>query len=76
MKLTDQSLMPFGEHTGTPMEKVPASYLLWAWNEFLWRPIPSETKRGSVRAYIVENIAALEKECPSTIISHDPRREP
>ncbi len=33
MKLTDQDLMPFGRHEGESMDKVPADYLLWLWDE-------------------------------------------
>jgi hypothetical protein len=29
MKYTDKTKMPFGKYKGTPLVKVPASYLLW-----------------------------------------------
>lgn len=66
MKLTDDSKMPFGKHAGTRMQDVPASYLLWLWNEGI-RP-------GDVREYIERNLSALEKEDPNTIILNDPRK--
>lgn len=28
-KFTDETLMPFGEHKGTPLAKVPDHWLLW-----------------------------------------------
>lgn len=34
MKLTDESLMPFGKHKGEKMANVPASYLLWLYDEY------------------------------------------
>lgn len=46
--------MPFGKHKGKDMEKVPASYLLWLYNDGL--------KPGSVRDYIEENKTGLEKQ--------------
>lgn len=52
--LTDASLMPYGKHKGTPMEQVPASYLLWLYD--------NNRTTDQVRAYIVDNRAVLEKE--------------
>lgn len=31
--LQDTDLMPFGKYRGTPMQDVPASYLVWLKNE-------------------------------------------
>lgn len=66
MKLTDQSPMPFGKHKGQPMEKVPADYLLWLWDNGGWQ-VP-----GPVNDYVRENFAALETECPDRIVDHRP----
>lgn len=59
-KLTDSDLMPFGKYKGSKMEDVPASYLLWLWNDDVSHP--------GVRAYIEDAMSALEKECPDTIV--------
>lgn len=58
--MTDQDLMPFGQHKDEPMEKVPASYLLWLREE--------KCSHKGVMSYIEENLAALAKECPDRII--------
>lgn len=60
MAFTDKSLIPFGKHKGKCMEDVPASYLLWLWNE--------NVSNLDVRAYIQESMSALTLECPDTII--------
>lgn len=59
--LTDTDLMPFGKHKGAKMEKVPASYLLWLWNQ-------GNISHPGVRGYIENSLSALEKECPDTIV--------
>jgi uncharacterized protein (DUF3820 family) len=51
--------MPFGQYTGEPMEKVPASYLLWLRED--------GCHHKQVAAYIESNLAALMKECPDYI---------
>lgn len=33
MALTDNDLMPWGKHKGEAMANVPASYLVWCWEE-------------------------------------------
>ncbi len=74
MTLTEQSPMPFGVHRDKPMEKVPASYLLWLWeDEKLWESPEHHTdNQSAVYRYIVENFHALETECPDKIITHRP----
>jgi len=55
MILKDDSPMPWGkEHKGKAMVDVPASYLLWMW----------ENKKGGpfVRKYIKDNLEVLKKE--------------
>jgi hypothetical protein len=49
--LTDQSLMPFGLHKGTKLANVPASYLLWVYDNLTLRP--------DLKKYIDENRDAL-----------------
>jgi len=53
-KLTDESLMPYGIHNDKAMANVPASYLLWLWDQ----------GKGSreVTNYIFENLTVLKKE--------------
>lgn len=60
MAFNDQSLMPFGKHQGKKMEDVPASYLLWLWNDDVQHP--------DVRAYIEDNMSVLKFENPDTIV--------
>jgi uncharacterized protein (DUF3820 family) len=57
--LNDQSPMPFGTHKGKKMEDVPASYLLWLWNQ--------GCQNQDVAAYIAESMSALKLEYPDTI---------
>lgn len=53
-KLTDASLMPFGKYKGQELINVPASYLLWAYDQ--------EWCRGPIKEYIKDNLDALKKE--------------
>ena len=62
--MTDTDLMPFGKYKGTPMEDVPASYLLWLWNENVQHP--------GVRKYIIDSFSALEKDAPDVIVKVRP----
>jgi hypothetical protein len=74
--LTDDDPMPFGKYASPPtkMRDVPASYLLWLWDNGLWRDESNAggINRGGVRQYIIERFHALETECPDTIIEHRP----
>jgi uncharacterized protein (DUF3820 family) len=56
--MDDQTPMPFGKYKGRKMEDVPASYLLW---------LRDDGVVGEVRAYIEENMTALQRECPDYI---------
>lgn len=64
--LTDDSLMPFGKHRGTKMERVPANYLLWLVEEMRRHRLPTNPKheadQNDVAAYVNANRDALEKE--------------
>lgn len=54
IKFTDSTLMPFGRHQGKKLANVPASYLLWAYNNLqLLAPL---------KEYIEDNMKALETE--------------
>lgn len=54
MKLNDESTMPYGVHKGEKMINVPASYLIWLFD--------NDKCSGDVREYIMENIDVLRKE--------------
>jgi len=56
-KLSDTDKMPFGKHTGAPMQDVPASYLHW-----LWSNGKKEDKLCPVADYIRCNMHALQSE--------------
>ena len=70
--MTDDDLMTFGKYNGERIGSVPASYLLWLWDNGLWRDKTLSQKNDPVREYIVENFHALETECPDRIIEHRP----
>ena len=55
-KFTDESIMPFGKHKGEKMANIPASYLLWLYEDsgFL--------ADGLLKDYIKENLEDLKKE--------------
>lgn len=55
--LRDKDPMPFGQHAGRPMQKVPASYLDWLDGQS-WL----STKYPEVKAYIDHNRAVIDKE--------------
>ncbi len=53
MKYYDTTPMPFGKYKGKQLQDVPASYLLWLWDEKL----PLYDK--ALEAYILENLDVL-----------------
>lgn len=62
MKLTDESLMPFGKHKGEKMANVPASYLLWLYDEYTMPNPRIGFIHREVLAYIEENLDVLREE--------------
>jgi hypothetical protein len=73
MKLTDQSPMPFGTHKDKPMEKVPADYLLWLYDDMSQQGFHDNTPaRAALWEYMEENHTALCKEA----IDYDPKYKP
>jgi len=58
----DDSGMPFGKHRGELLQDVPASYLLWLWEQ---KPL-SDTR---LENYIHNSMNALKQECPDRIVS-------
>lgn len=76
-ELTDDSGMPFGKYGPKKgdhrrMRDVPASYLLWLWDDGIWQ------ESGPVHDYIEKNFSALETDAPDYIASHrpQPRKRP
>ena len=59
MKLTDGSLMPFGKHKGEKMANVPASYLLWLYDEYTMPNPRFGFIHREVLAYIEENLDVI-----------------
>lgn len=59
--LEDSSPMPFGKYKGKSMEDVPASYLLWLFDEMNDKQTLSPDSQ-LVKAYIEDNIDVLNKE--------------
>jgi hypothetical protein len=71
--LTDDSPMPFGCHKDKKMSEVPASYLLWLWDDCDFYRLGSDSRaRRGVALYISRNFHALETECADRIIEHRP----
>ena len=54
MAHTDDSLMTFGKYQGQKLANIPASYLLWLYDNNRAYP--------KLKAYIIENMDALRKE--------------
>lgn len=54
MSLTDDSLMPFGKFKGEEMINVPASYLIWLYD--------NDKCSGEVKEYIEDNLDVLRVE--------------
>ena len=54
MALTDESIMPFGKHKGEKMANVPASYLLWLYEE--------NKCAGDIKEYIKDNLDVIKKQ--------------
>ncbi|WP_430811292.1 MULTISPECIES: putative quorum-sensing-regulated virulence factor [unclassified Carboxylicivirga] len=61
MTLTDNDPMPYGKHQGKPMIDVPASYLMWLWENNKVKKTSGGT-RNAVYWYIHENLDVIEKE--------------
>jgi len=55
-KFTDESKLTFGKFNGKMLKDVPASYLVWLYNQMVDDP------RILLFNYLKENLAALEQE--------------
>lgn len=62
MELTDDSIMPFGKYKGEKMANVPASYLLWIYDEWTLPNPRFGFVNQEVKAYIEDNLDVLRKE--------------
>lgn len=62
--------MPFGKHKGEPMEKVPAQYLLWLWDNVLWNS--KEARHLGTKLYVLDAYSALILQHPDYIPEHPP----
>jgi hypothetical protein len=56
--MTDNDQMPFGKYAGIKMANVPASYLMWLWDNH----IVSVQERNRVYWYIHDNIEVIRGE--------------
>jgi hypothetical protein len=65
--MTDTDLMPFGKHRGKRMEDVPASYLLWLWDNGVW-----QEPNKPIHDYIKSSWSALLHDCKDYIPLHKP----
>lgn len=61
--MTDQSIMPFGKFKGQRMSDIPASYLLWLWNNGV-----KDQPDKPVHDYIKDSLDALQQEAPDVIV--------
>lgn len=52
--LADESIMPYGVHKGKEMANVPASYLLWLYE--------NNKCSGEVREYVKDNLDVIKTE--------------
>jgi hypothetical protein len=62
MALTDDDVMPFGKYKNDKMANVPASYLLWIYDEWTAPNPHFRFHNKEVRAYIEENLDVLKSE--------------
>ncbi len=65
--ITDLTEMPFGKHKGTNMIDVPATYLLWLWDNGIWAE-----KGKPMHNYIKGAFSALESEAKDYLVQHRP----
>lgn len=57
--LTDDSIIQFGKYRGTRLGNVPASYLLWWWDQM---------GEGPLAEYVWKNLSSLEQDAPDVIV--------
>lgn len=59
-KADDKTLMKWGKYKGKPLAEIPASYLLWIYDE--WGLKNSGELHRWLREYIEDNMQGLRKE--------------
>lgn len=60
--LSDNDKMPFGKYKNVEMANVPASYLLWLYDEYTLPGPRFGFQNSEVKAYIKENLDVLKSE--------------
>ena len=55
IKLTDESIMPWGKYKGETLENIPASYLLWLEDNIKSDPKTNDQFRNGLIIYCEEN---------------------
>jgi len=55
MGLNDNRIMPYGQHKGSKMVDVPATYLVWLYNN-------NKLSQGWVKVYVLENLEVLKEQ--------------
>ena len=56
--MDDNSIMPFGKYKNCKLANVPASYLIWLYDNYEYR----SDNINEVRKYIEQNMGELRKE--------------
>lgn len=60
MKVDDNTLFPFGRYRGTKICNVPATYLIWAYEEV-------DHLDKDIKAYIEDNMDLLKEEAKKNV---------
>jgi hypothetical protein len=65
LQLTDESIMTFGAHKGKALQDVPATWLIWIYQELTHSIYNKQTLtefNKALHAYIKDNMAVIQKE--------------
>lgn len=68
--LTDDDVMPFGKHKGELVNDVPASYLLWLWDNGVHED--DSENMLPLKNYIINNWDEIRGNAPNTVPLHHP----
>lgn len=69
MPFEDDDIMFMGKYRGQRLEKVPAGYLLWMWDAFLWNHEGFDDKMR-LKLYIQNSFTALVMDAPDYDVLH------